>query len=180
MWQDGQNLQFFGQSQYLASQSPLLPAGCGTIGLVSCAFEEKLCPAIRALCLAGLLDRQIHLGVGVPQVHSRHRTGQRNVVTPYTVTVLCVCRDQLLVNCACSFCHCRRRSRCGSGEFIAVLRKTQFLKCGGCRVAMLRVPNRYASSRSHICATNSRSSGNSSLPTSGGCSSSASRCRQSR
>src|SRR5690606_23861288 len=63
--------------------------------------QVVLGPAVRALGLARLADRQVHPGMRVPQVHSGHGTGQRKVLRPHLVAVLRVGGNELLVDRAC-------------------------------------------------------------------------------
>src|SRR5580692_1201262 len=57
-------------------------------------FERVLGAAIRALGPAAAFDGQIHPRMRVPQVHLRHRAGQRQVVRGYLVLVLRVRLDE--------------------------------------------------------------------------------------
>ncbi len=57
-------------------------------------------PAVRALRLTDFLDRQIDLGMRVPEVHTRHRAGQRQVVRLNLVFMLYIGRDQVLIHSA--------------------------------------------------------------------------------
>ena len=82
------------------------------IWLLGCFFKHILGTTIRAFCLTGLLDRQIHLRMRIPQIHARHGTGQRYIPALHLVTVLRVRCNQILVNGSCSFCHGSHRNVC--------------------------------------------------------------------
>ena len=62
--------------------------------------QEVLGAAVRALGVPGLLDGQKNLGMGVPQVHAGHGTGQRQVPGTNLVFVLRVGGYQVFVNSA--------------------------------------------------------------------------------
>ncbi len=85
----------------------------GEIGALTwqfgCVLKHILGPAIRAFRLTGLLDRQIHLRMRIPQVHARHRAGQWYVPALYLVAVPRISCNQILVNGSCSCCHSSHR-----------------------------------------------------------------------
>lgn len=69
------------------------------------AAYEVLGATIRAFRLAAFLDRQVYLGVRIPQVHPRHRARQRQFRLPHLVAMLCIGRNEVFVDGACSGCH---------------------------------------------------------------------------
>ena len=78
--------------------------------LLGAVSDDVLGAAVRAFCLTGFLDRQVDLRMGIPQVHAGHRAGQWDIVTPHFISMLRICRDQILINCSCSFRHWSHRS----------------------------------------------------------------------
>lgn len=165
----------------------------GVTSLLVLIFKKVGGAAVRAFGLPRFLDRQIHLRMRIPQVHTGHRTGQRQVLAPYAIPVLCIGWDQVLIDRSCSCAHSRSPRVPGSGADYTPPPDRQ--PCAGS-------PYRRPASRSHqparaagqtsepdkqlgrqAChrpATNARSSLKARTSTSGGKSFSASRCRQRR
>src|SRR5579859_658137 len=56
--------------------------------------QRELRAAVGTLCPAGLADREVDARMGVPQIHLRHRAGERQVLLRHLVLVLRVGLDE--------------------------------------------------------------------------------------
>ncbi len=70
---------------------------CGRARPASILYKRIVRSAIGALGLAGLLDGQIDLGVGVPQAHARHRTAERQIIPANLVAIFRIGLDEPVV-----------------------------------------------------------------------------------